>query len=333
MRDESGHLEMAESGDFILATYREIAAHFRLGGPNAARTKAKRAGWNPEPTNHPADPLHIRVPRDAWSQAADTVPRERPGRPPIAREGESISRQRDPPSQGRDTPHIRALEGHIATLREDLAAERAGRLAAEQQRDQALVDLRTERKLSAAEAARLAAATDAAVADARNERARADRAEQGRDAERTRSDALLDQVQGLLTQLTTIEADGKAANDRAWTAGEAAGVLREQVARLEQRIEAERTRADRSEASAANERQDFLDAESRTRQELDGIRQRLEQAEQGREEAAAELHRQVEAAQIAQAEAEADAAELRQADDARKARGRLRRAWDGWRGR
>ena len=168
MRNASGHLEMAESGDFILATYRDIAAHFRLGGPNAARTKAKRAGWTPEPTNHPADPLHIRVPRDAWSQAADTVPRERPGTPPIARERDPISRQRAPLSQGPDTLHIRALEGHIATLREDLAGERAGRVAAEQQRDQALVDLRTERQLSAAEAARLAAATDAAVADARN---------------------------------------------------------------------------------------------------------------------------------------------------------------------
>jgi hypothetical protein len=60
MRDETGHLGMAESGRFVLATYRD-AAHFRLGGPNAARTKAKRAGWAAEPTNHPADPLHIRA--------------------------------------------------------------------------------------------------------------------------------------------------------------------------------------------------------------------------------------------------------------------------------
>jgi chromosome segregation ATPase len=156
------------------------------------------------------------------------------------------------------------------------------------------------------------------------------RAEQAIFAERSRAEALQKQVQGLLTQLGTLEADGKAVNDRAWAAGEAAGALREQVARLELHIETERARA---EASAAHERQDFLDSESQTRRELDAIRQRLEQAEQGREATAAELHRQVEAAQIAQAEAEADAAELRQADDARKARGRLRRAWDGWRGR
>src|SRR4051812_21548754 len=99
MRDETGHLGMAESGRFVLATYREIAAHFRLGGPNAGRTKAKRAGWAAEPTNHPADPLHITVPRDAWSQAADTVPPERPGRLPIARERGPISHERDPLSQ------------------------------------------------------------------------------------------------------------------------------------------------------------------------------------------------------------------------------------------
>jgi hypothetical protein len=161
---------------------------------------------------------------------------------------------------------------------------------------------------------------------------RADRAEQGRDAERSRADALQDQVQGLLTQFTTLESDGKAANDRAWAAGEAAGELREQVAKLEQRVEAERTRADRAEAGAASERRDFLDAESRTRRELDTIRQRLEQAEQNRE-AAADLQRRVEAAQTAQAEAEAEAVELRQADAVRKARGRLRHAWNGWRGR
>src|SRR5690349_19222197 len=83
--DERGHLHLIESGGFVLATYREIAAHFHLSGPNAARTKAKRASWKAEPTNHPADPLRIRVPRDAWSQAAESPPpkrSERLGRDP-----------------------------------------------------------------------------------------------------------------------------------------------------------------------------------------------------------------------------------------------------------
>jgi hypothetical protein len=82
--------------------------------------------------------------------------------------------------------------------------------------------------------------------------------------------------------------------------------LREQLGRAE-------GRADRAEATAVTERE-----------RADALRTQLEAA---REEARAAT------AQIAQAEAEADAAELRQADDARKARGRLRRAWDGWRGR
>jgi hypothetical protein len=51
----------------IVATYREIAAHFGLKGVVQARVKAKRAGWPAEPQNHPADPLHIRVPRDIWN--------------------------------------------------------------------------------------------------------------------------------------------------------------------------------------------------------------------------------------------------------------------------
>jgi hypothetical protein len=44
---------------------------------------------------------------------------------------------------------------------------------------------------------------------------------------------------------------------------------------------------------------------------------------------AAELAASQDAARKAEEQAEA----LRQAEEARKARGRLRRAWDGWRGR
>ena len=52
-----------------------------------------------------------------------------------------------------DTRYVRALEGHISTLREDVAVERAARIAAEGQRDQAFTDLRLEREQRAAEAA------------------------------------------------------------------------------------------------------------------------------------------------------------------------------------
>jgi hypothetical protein len=45
------------------------------------------------------------------------------------------------------------------------------------------------------------------------------------------------------------------------------------------------------------------------------------------------LREQLGAAEKARAEAQGTAESLRQADAARKARGRLRRAWDGWKGR
>src|SRR5690349_4096950 len=59
-----------EGSPEIVATYREIADHFGLKGPDQGRTKAKRAAWPAEPQNHPADPLRIRVPREAWEGAA-----------------------------------------------------------------------------------------------------------------------------------------------------------------------------------------------------------------------------------------------------------------------
>lgn len=139
--------------------------------------------------------------------------------------------------------------------------------------------------------------------------------------ERLRAEATLarerDRIEELLTRLTAAEMDAKAANERAWASGETAGALREQMAALERRFEAERGRADRAEGQATHERQDFLDAENRTRQELDLIRKRAEQAEAAK----------------AAAEREADQlrAETRQADAVRRARGLIGRLLAVWR--
>src|SRR6478672_7946301 len=70
-----------EPPDFVLATYKEIAARFGLGAPSAARVKVKRAGWITEPPNHPADPRRIRVPRGAWEKAAETPSSAKPETP------------------------------------------------------------------------------------------------------------------------------------------------------------------------------------------------------------------------------------------------------------
>src|ERR1700689_148413 len=72
MSSDMGSVTRAETLDHVVATYREIAVRLGFGGPNAARTKAKRPGWAVEPSNHPADPLRVRVPRDAWYQAIET---------------------------------------------------------------------------------------------------------------------------------------------------------------------------------------------------------------------------------------------------------------------
>jgi hypothetical protein len=81
---------------------------------------------------------------------------------------------------------------------------------------------------------------------------------------------------------------------------------------------------DRAEATAVD-----------LRRELEAAKADVEQVVQGREAAQAradELLRELEAAQIAQGEAEADAAELRQADAEWQARGRWARLRAAWRG-
>jgi hypothetical protein len=125
---------------------------------------------------------------------------------------------------------ISALEVAVSTLREQLAAANGRAERAEER-----ADAEREGRLNA---------------EARADRAetRADRAQQAVSIEQDRAGALRKQVQGLLTQLATVEADAKAANDRAWASGEAAGALREQIARMEQRIEAEPARGDRAES-------------------------------------------------------------------------------------
>jgi DNA repair exonuclease SbcCD ATPase subunit len=122
----------------IIATYREIADHFGLKGPDQGRTKAKRAGWQAEPQNHPADPLRIRVPREAWEAA--TQARERGlslrSERETARKLSSQARQmeshtaHEPPALTSEIPAlISQLEAVHTTLREGI--ERAEAAAAE----------------------------------------------------------------------------------------------------------------------------------------------------------------------------------------------------------
>ena len=136
-------MDVAEA-EHVVATYREIAAHFGLKGPVQARVKAKRAGWKAEPQNHPADPLRIRVPREAWNAGfhGNVISLPRPSRDP-----------RNPPSPTPDFKAeiggiIKGFETALETLRQQQTAlqgqldrerERADRL--ERERDTAQAEL------------------------------------------------------------------------------------------------------------------------------------------------------------------------------------------------
>jgi hypothetical protein len=122
MADDSRDNSPTESRGHVLATYREIAERFRLGGPNAARTKVKRAGWTWDPPNHPADPLRIRVPKAAWDQAAEIPDRKPHGVPREMRDG----KQREPASQAHESrDDLNGFEMALKLLREQLARERS----------------------------------------------------------------------------------------------------------------------------------------------------------------------------------------------------------------
>jgi hypothetical protein len=138
----------------VIATYREVAAHFGLKGPDQGRTKVKRAGWLTEPQNHPADPIRVRVPREAWDGASQA--RERTG---VSFRREKASQaERSPPSQNATDPLsfppelpalIKQLEGAHATLRERLERADAEAKAAHDLAEQRATELAAVRELLA----------------------------------------------------------------------------------------------------------------------------------------------------------------------------------------
>jgi hypothetical protein len=144
--------------DFVLATYKEIAARFGLGAPSAARVKVKRAGWITEPPNHPADPRHIRVPRGAWEKAAETP---------------SSAKPETPGSKTRETWTINAFRSAVNVLEKrleradawaDAAEERVRKLTEQNaQLREAKAAVEAEARLHKAELERLRVAPGAPV--------------------------------------------------------------------------------------------------------------------------------------------------------------------------
>lgn len=111
-------MKMADDNEFVIATYRDVAAQFGLGGPAAARVKAKRAGWEQIPPNHELDTRRIKVPKGLWDQAAADRPVTEEGAPAIS---EVRDRARSRRHRSRSN-NYNALQDHLATLRQQLAA-------------------------------------------------------------------------------------------------------------------------------------------------------------------------------------------------------------------
>ena len=84
MSESTGGEHSEALGGEQIATYREIAARWRLkgweagDGVDAARVKAKRAGWRQLSRNHPADPVRVAIPRAAWDAATPIGERAAP---------------------------------------------------------------------------------------------------------------------------------------------------------------------------------------------------------------------------------------------------------------
>jgi hypothetical protein len=138
----------AEGGFHIVATYREIAEHFGLKGPDQGRIKARRAGWGVEPRNHPADPIRVRVPREVWTGAVQArergLSRRRDRRGIVQREKGPFQADQERPVREPEIPQlIKQLEAVHQTLREQL--ERAEERAAAAQREALAQRLEAER--------------------------------------------------------------------------------------------------------------------------------------------------------------------------------------------
>ena len=155
--------------------------------------------------------------------------------------------------------------------------------------------------------------------------ARAERAE-----ERAMVTALRAQIDELKGEMAEASAEAERAlvveRQRVERLKKQVATLSAEVVQAKKQAEAIVGRAERAEADRAAER---------TR--ADALRTTIDELKAG-QELTADMHaRQLAAAQREALEATRRAQEqaeaLRWADEARKARGRLRRAWDGWRGR
>jgi hypothetical protein len=203
----------------VITTYREIAEHFGLNGPEKGRQKAKRSGWPAEPQNHPADPVRVRVPQDAWDEAPRSRERAARFRALAEEKGAPLIKEEEASPHVHETPHlISPLEDATAALREERE-----RLLRERDAE------RMERTIAQAEASALRAERDAAQAEASTREEEVERLILERDAERARVEETDRRIEAERLRAATAEAregDVRAERDRLLQEWEMAQVAR-----------------------------------------------------------------------------------------------------------
>ena len=116
--------------DMIIVTLREIADAAGIGveGARARAKRRDRAGtWRILPSNHPADPLRIEMPREDLDVGSARVPTD-PDVSPLTNDAA------EPPREAPHSTALDTLQARVDELREDLARERTER---QQERDRA----------------------------------------------------------------------------------------------------------------------------------------------------------------------------------------------------
>ncbi len=183
----SSYAEDMSDGTWM--TYAELAALRRINQASAFKL-ALRHRWRRQKNN--TGQMTVFVP-SAWSDTSQD-------------NAHDMSRQTEEFRAGPTAIAVGVLEAAVSTLREQLAAANdradqaeANRRAAEGRADQADADQRAAIAL-----------TDQTVTLLTDAMARADQAEQGRDAERTRVDALADRLHEVQVELAKAEAEGDA---------------------------------------------------------------------------------------------------------------------------
>jgi hypothetical protein len=190
-------------------TKAQLAVVRRISVASADRL-IRRQGWRKHPGNDGR--ARVLVPR-MWAEPRHGGPSEAPPDEPTDQSANPTDTSAADPTDRLSDPRDKAFVISVLQAAVEAQSKRADRAEAEaesqaeraalaeEQRAQALDDLRFEREQRTAEAARSQAALDQAFADFRAERSRAERAEVGRDGDRSRADTLRERLDAAANEL------------------------------------------------------------------------------------------------------------------------------------